>query len=148
MPDIYQALHDDHEKVKANLNRILDTTNRAEKTRNAILDEIKHELDLHKAFEEEVFYPSFRKAKNDKEAKEEVKDAVDEHREAEQVIEALRDMDPTTDAFVEKVQALKQMLEHHVSDEEDQIFPQARKVLSDEQARQMGEDYLERKKAA
>lgn len=141
MPVIYDMLHQDHEKVKNALTSILDTTGGAEKTRDKLFSEIKHDLEIHTKFEEEVFYPEFREAKHDKEAKEEVKDALNEHDEAKSMLSKMEAMDKTSDEFVEKVKELKQALEHHISDEEDEMFPQARKTLSDDEARAMGDRY-------
>ena len=141
MTQIYDLLHQDHDKVKKALSKILDTTNGAEKTREQTFQEVKSDLELHTKFEEEEFYPLFRKAKNDSEAKEEVADALDEHAEAKSMLEELSAMDKTSDEFLEKVQELKDALEHHISDEEDEMFPQARKTLSAEVAEEMGRHY-------
>ncbi|WP_404378814.1 hemerythrin domain-containing protein [Caenispirillum salinarum] len=141
MPVIYDMLHQDHEKVKHALTQILDTTDGAEKTREKLFSQVKHDLELHTKFEEEVFYPNFREAKHDQEAKEEVKDALNEHDEAKSMLSEMEKMDKTSDDFVEKVQKLKSALEHHISDEEDEMFPQARKTMSDEDAQAMGDRY-------
>lgn len=145
MPSIYDMLHQDHDKVKHALNRILDTTDGAEKTREKLFGEIKQDLEIHTRFEEEVFYPQFRKAKADEEAEEEVDDALEEHDEAKSMLEELSAMDKTSEEFVEKVKELKQALEHHISDEEDEMFPQARETLDESKALEMGDRYQQMK---
>lgn len=146
MPSIYDLLHQDHDKVKNALNKILDTTDGAEKTREKLFGEIKQDLELHTRFEEEVFYPEFRETKADEEAEEEVEDALEEHSEAKEMLEKLAAMDKTSEEFVEGVKELKQALEHHISDEEDEMFPQARKALDESEALEMGDRYQQMKR--
>lgn len=145
MPQIYELLHEDHEKVKANLNKILDTTDGAEKTREKLFAEVKHDLELHTTFEEKEFYPKFRSGKADTEAKKEVEDALEEHSEAKQMLDKMSAMDKTSEEFIEHVKKLKQALEHHISDEEDEMFPQARQELTDSAAEEMGKHYQQMK---
>lgn len=146
MTSIYDLLHEDHEKVKHSLNKILDTTEDAEKTREKVFSELKHDLDIHTRFEEEVFYPEFREAKADQKATQEVQDALDEHDEAQSMLDEMEEMDKTSERFLDKVKELKQALEHHISDEEDEMFPQARQTLSEDAAREMGERYQQMKR--
>lgn len=145
MTKIYELLHRDHEKVKRALNRILDTSERAKKTRETLFSEIKADLELHTKFEEEVFYPEFRKAKRDAEARQEIKDALEEHDEAKGMLAEIAGMDKTSEAFVEKIGALKEALEHHISDEEDEMFPQAKSAMDDAAAEAMGKRYQDMK---
>lgn len=148
MPLIYELLQKDHDKVKNALNRILETSDGAAKTREKLFSEIKNDLEIHTRFEEEVFYPEFRDAKGDEEAEDEVDDALDEHAEAKGMLEKLAAMDKSSDEFLETLDELKQALEHHISDEEEEMFPQAREALDEDEARQMGDRYQEMKQEA
>ncbi len=145
---IYELLQKDHDAVKKALTRILETTNGAAKTREDLFQKVKQELEVHTKFEEEVFYPTFREDKGDKEAREEVKDALDEHKDAKTMLAKLEKMDKTSDEFIETIRELQQALEHHISDEEDEIFPQARETVDDDAAVEMAERYREMKKRA
>ena len=145
MASIYDLLHQDHEKVKRALDRILDTTDGAAKTREKLFSEIKHDLELHTRFEEDVFYPQFRDASADDDADDEVEDALEEHAEAKTMLEKLAAMDKTSEEFVETIEELKQALEHHISDEEEEMFPQAREALDEDTARRMGDRYQQMK---
>lgn len=145
MASIYDLLHQDHEKVKRALDRILDTTDSAAKTREKLFSEIKHDLELHTRFEEDVFYPQFRDASADDDADDEVEDALEEHAEAKTMLEKLAAMDKTSEEFVESIEELKQALEHHISDEEEEMFPQAREALDEDTVRRMGDRYQQMK---
>lgn len=144
---IYEMLQQDHEKVKNALSRILETTEGAEKTRAQLFEQVKKDLEIHTRFEEEVFYPTFREEKPDKEAKAEVEDALNEHDEAKKMLSKISSIDPTSPDFAKQIETLKQALEHHISDEEDEMFPQARKTVSDEEAVAMADRYQAMKKS-
>ncbi len=148
MPQIYDMLQKDHETVRTALDRLIASGNGAKKTREDLFTKVKNELELHTKFEEEVFYPTFRADKKDKEAKEEVKDALGEHKDAKQMLAKLEKMDMTSDEFIEKVKELKAALEHHIHDEEDEMFPQAREAVSDEESQEMAKKYADMKKQA
>lgn len=145
---IYELLQKDHDTVKMMIDKILETTEGSEKTRKDLFAKIKHELEVHTRFEEEVFYPTFREDKPDKEAKEEVKDALNEHDEAKTMLAKLEKMDKTSDEFITTLRELQKALEHHISDEEDEMFPQARDAVDDDAAVEMAERYKEMKKTA
>ncbi|MGC2855228.1 hemerythrin domain-containing protein [Novispirillum sp. DQ9] len=148
MPQIYDMLRNDHQTVRTALERIIGSGNSAQKTRHDLFAKVKEELEIHTKFEEEVFYPTFRADKNDKQAKEEVKDAMSEHKEAKQMLAKLEKMDVTSDEFIDTIKELKDALEHHIHDEEDEIFPQAREAVSDEEAEDMAKKYAAMKKKA
>lgn len=145
---IYDLLQKDHDTVKQTIAKILDTSDGAQKTREDLFQKIKQDLEVHTKFEEEVFYPAFREEKPDKEAKEEVKDALNEHDEAKQMLAKLDKMDKTSDEFITTLKELQKALEHHISDEEDEMFPQARDAVDDDAAVEMAERYKEMKKRA
>jgi iron-sulfur cluster repair protein YtfE (RIC family) len=143
MPDIYELLSKDHKKVKELLNKIQGTTDGAEKTRERLFSELKQELEIHTSFEERVFYPE---AKEKTGMDDVIRDAMEEHDEAKQLLEALVEMDPTSEEWMETVQELSEALSHHIKDEEQELFPVARKKLDPTEADKMGREYLEMKK--
>jgi iron-sulfur cluster repair protein YtfE (RIC family) len=140
-------LQQDHDKVKQALSRILETTEGAEKTRAQLFEQVKKDLEIHTRFEEEVFYPTFREDKADAEAKAEVKDALNEHDEAKKMLATIASLDPTSPDFAQHIESLKNALEHHISDEEDEMFPQARQTVSDDEAVAMADRYQAMKKS-
>ena len=58
--DALKLLKTDHDEVKKMLADLEDTTERAEKTRTEGLATLKHELEIHEAIEEEIFYPALK----------------------------------------------------------------------------------------
>jgi hemerythrin-like domain-containing protein len=80
--------------------------------------------------EEEIFYPAFREAVERKKDKTLYFEAKEEHRAAAKVLKDMIREDVGTLAFGGKVKVLKELVEHHIDEEEEDMFPIAEKVLS------------------
>jgi hemerythrin superfamily protein len=100
-------------------------------------------LIAHATIEEEIFYPAFLAATEDRDLHHE---AVVEHDGAKKLIAQIRDMSPDDDYFDAKVTVLSEMIKHHVKEEEQPggMFAEANK--SDMDLRGLGEQLLARKK--
>ena len=86
MPTIYDLLAEDHNKVKALLTKVQETSDGAGKTRDKLFAEIETDLEIHTEFEEKVFYPKARKATG---MDDEVEDDLEEHAEAKAMLARL-----------------------------------------------------------
>lgn len=143
--DAIQLLKADHDKVREMLEELTGTTNRAEKKRTELLGKIRLELEAHTTIEEEIFYPAFRDAGR-KDEEEMYFEAVEEHRAAgELVLPDLLKTEVTSDQFSGRAKVLKELIEHHVEEEEKEMFPKARKLLDKDQLRELGELMQQRK---
>ncbi|MGZ8409513.1 MAG: hemerythrin domain-containing protein [Hyphomicrobium sp.] len=145
MSDIYELLSKDHNKAKELIEKIQSTPEGSEKERQKLFLELKQELEVHTSFEENVFYPQAREKTG---MDEKVEDALEEHDEAKQLLEALADMDPSSEEWMETIEELADALGHHIKDEEQELFPAARKKLDPTEADKMGREYMEMKKKA
>jgi iron-sulfur cluster repair protein YtfE (RIC family) len=142
MSDIYGLLSKDHNKVKELLEEIQSAS---EETRQKLFSELKQELEIHTTFEEQVFYPQAREKTGMDEA---IEEALDEHDEAKQLLEALADMEPTSEEWMETIDELRDALSHHIKEEEQELFPAARKKVDSTEADKMGREYMDMKKKA
>lgn len=141
-----ELLIQDHEKLKKLLNEITDTTDRAVKKRTDLLDQIEAELHAHTQIEEDIFYPAYKDAGGKDEAKM-YHEAKEEHRAVEAlVLPDLKKTDVGTVEFSGRVKVLKELLEHHIEEEESEMFPDAEKLLSKEQLAELGEQMETKKK--
>ncbi|WP_133501451.1 hemerythrin domain-containing protein [Cognatilysobacter terrigena] len=141
-----ELLKADHEKVRGLLSKLADTTKRAEKTRTELLEQIRLELDVHTQIEEEIFYPAFKDAVGESKDEATVFEALEEHRAAgELVLPDLLATDVTSDRFSGRAKVLKELVEHHAKEEEDEMFKTARQVLSKEQLDELGQQMAQRK---
>lgn len=145
MPTIFDLLSEDHDKVKALLAKVQDTSDGAEKTRAKLFAEIEQDLEIHTEFEENVFYPKARTATG---MDDEIEDDLEEHAEAKEMLSKLSSMDPTSAEWMETIKELTQALEHHIKDEETKLFPEARKAIDDGEAKAMAEQYKGKKQKA
>jgi hemerythrin-like domain-containing protein len=98
---------------------------------------------VHAAIEEEVFYPAMRRASG---AQDLVEEAQREHAEVKQMVADIRGLDPDDASLADRVAALKEAVEHHVREEEGEMFRQARE-LGDEEFERLGQTLKERKQA-
>ncbi|QKZ05638.1 hemerythrin domain-containing protein [Pseudomonas eucalypticola] len=131
----------DHERVKAILNELSESTERGVKKRTDLLAKLEREITLHTQLEEEILYPAF-KAAGSKEQDVMYYEAKEEHRTVDSlVLPDLKNTDPATPEFSGRVKVVKELLEHHIEEEESEMFPQARKLLGkallDEMGKQM-----------
>lgn len=135
-----ELLKKDHETVKTLLKRLEETTERAIETRKKLLLKIEEELQIHTAIEEQIFYPAFKKAG----AKDEAvlsSEAKEEHRAVEVlVLPDIKKTSPSTIEFAGRVKVLKELLEHHIEEEEGDMFPQAAKLLGKQRLGELGEE--------
>jgi hemerythrin-like domain-containing protein len=147
--DAFELLKQDHEKVSGIFEKLEPTTERGVKTREELFAQLKQELDIHARIEEEIFYPAIREAK---ETHEITLEAFEEHAVVKQLLSELDELPKDDETWGAKLKVLKENVEHHVDEEEDEMFPGARKVLSSEQIEQLGARMeaakLEQKRAA
>ena len=141
-----ELLKADHDKVRDLLEQLVNTTERAEKKRPELLARIEKELKVHTQIEEEIFYPAFKKASG-KTNDTMYYEAHEEHRAIEDlVLPDLKKADPSGTQFSGRAKVLKELIEHHAEEEEDEMFSQARKTISERELEELGERMQARKK--
>ena len=139
----FTLLKSDHEKVAGILASIEETTERAVKGRDELFTRLKEELDLHAKIEEEIFYPALEDAE---ETREVTLEAYEEHRLVKQLLAELESEPKDTEEWTAKFTVLKENIEHHVEEEEGEMFKNARRVLSEEEAESLGNQLQEAKR--
>lgn len=141
-----ELLIQDHKLVKKLLEELSATTERAVKKRAELLQRIEQELQIHTALEEEILYPAIKQAGGKEEAKM-YYEAKEEHRTVDSlVLPDLLHTDTGTVAFAGRVKVMKELLEHHIEEEEGELFPTAKKLLGKDVLEQLGQAMLAQKK--
>jgi hemerythrin-like domain-containing protein len=143
--DAIALLKDDHDALKKLLAEIKETTDRAEKTRGELFSRIKMELTVHEVIEEEIFYPAL---KEHPKAKEIVLEGYEEHHVVDEIMGELEGLDPTDEAFGPKAKVMAENIEHHIEEEEGEMFKQARQVFDADELSELGERMAQRKESA
>ena len=131
--DAIAALKADHKKVKElfkQFGKLRDAEDSGAE-RTALVEQICNELTIHTAIEEEIFYPAVREQIDDQSLMDE---ALVEHAGAKELISQLQQMRPDDDLFNAKVTVLGEQINHHVEEEEGEMFPKARKAKVDTEA--------------
>jgi hemerythrin superfamily protein len=107
-------------------------------------EDLRQQLLIHARVEEEMFYPAVREVDPGK-AEKQVKEALTEHQQVKEMLAKLDDMAAEVDAdFTESVRKLAKSVEHHVQEEENDIFVTARK-MGDKQLGELGDRLQQRK---
>jgi len=134
-------LKEDHDRVKELFDKFEAARTRPAKLR--IVRAALVELKVHAAIEEEMFYPAVRKPVG----KEIMNEADEEHHVAKLLMAEISKMKPEDEQYDAKVTVLRENNEHHVKEEEGELFPNTKKRLSKEMLEQLGEEMEERKEA-
>ena len=114
--------------------------------RKRIMGEIVSHLKVHTTIEEEICYPAVREIGTEK-AEEQMLEAVEEHHVVDLVLAELPEVDPAADTFEAKMTVLRELIEHHVEEEQEEVFPMAEKRLGKERIAELGERLEERNDA-
>lgn len=126
MNEFFQMLRKDHKVVKEILGQLEETENKSKK-RDELFQKLKEELVPHMKAEEIAFYqPLLAK----KEAREVALEGVEEHHVSELVFKELETMPKDQDQWGAKLSVFKELVEHHIKEEQGPIFTTAEKVLS------------------
>jgi predicted DNA-binding protein len=133
--DVFELLKQDHEKVSGIFEKLDKTTERGVKTREELFAQLKTELDIHSQIEEQIFYPAIKEAK---ETHDITLEAIEEHAVVKRLLKELDALSKDDEKWGAKLTVLKENVEHHVEEEEDEMFKDARKVLSEEQIETLG----------
>jgi hemerythrin superfamily protein len=137
--DAIQLLTEDHRKVKALFAEADALSDTAAAARAKLFKQIDAELTLHTRVEEEIFYPAFKaKTKRNTDERDEVLEAYEEHAGAKDLIRKLEGLEPRDETYKAKVQVLREMVEHHIREEESVLFHQARALLGEDELRELG----------
>jgi hypothetical protein len=143
--DALALLKSDHEKVKGLLSQLEKTTERGVKTRQELFATIKGELAVHETIEEEIFYPEL---KNHPKAKDIVLEGFEEHHVVDLLMGELESLDVEDESWGAKAVVMKENIEHHIEEEEGEMFKAARSVFDKAELDDLGARMEQRKLTA
>jgi hemerythrin superfamily protein len=134
--DIFEHLKEEHDKVKGLFSQM------TEKGRDdRLLEQLMAELDGHMDAEEEVVYMHFEQ---EEPTRIKVLEGYEEHRAARRTLAELQRTDDD-EKWEAKLKVLSEMIQHHVEEEEETMFPEARKLIDQQQAEEMLRRFEEQK---
>ncbi|HET9696927.1 MAG TPA: hemerythrin domain-containing protein [Terriglobales bacterium] len=134
--DALKLLKQDHETVKKILKDLDETTERGVKTRTTLFAKLKRELTIHEILEEEIVYPAFEeKAK----LKDIVLEGYQEHHVVDLILGEISGLSPEDEKWGAKMSVAKENVEHHIEEEEGEMFKKARQLFDQAELDQLGE---------
>ncbi|PWC33843.1 hemerythrin domain-containing protein [Azospirillum sp. TSO35-2] len=136
--DIFARIKTDHDTIRD----LLDKTEKANGSGRAVFETLQRELWAHSKVEESVFYAPLKTAK---EAKSETIEGLNEHHLINGLLDELNAMKTTDSGWKEKLQVLGELVRHHLDEEEEELFEEAKEALGDKRAMELGGVYAERK---
>lgn len=138
---IYERLRQDHD-AQRKLARQLCATSGASEERKQLWAEFREEATAHASAEEQTFYAELIACPD---GQEKARHSVHEHKKADDLIKELDEMEMGSGAWLQKFEKLKEELEHHMREEENEIFDRARKLLDDATETELTQLFEQRK---
>ena len=139
-----KVLRKDHSTVRSLFDKLERTARSSHEKKNDLFEQIRRELQLHMRAEEEIFYPAL-KAFNE-EGWRMVAEALKDHRDIDQLLTQISRLNPSNKNYEDKVEALFENVDHHLEEEDGEIFPFAEENCSTQQLEDLGRQIEERKK--
>jgi hemerythrin HHE cation binding domain-containing protein len=140
--DALKLLKEDHRKVKKLLGELDSTTERGVKTRQELFSKVKQELVVHEAIEEEIFYPAL---KDHPKTREITLEAYEEHHVVDTVMAEIEGVAFDDETWGAKFTVMKENLEHHIEEEEGEMFEQTKQAFDPDELERLGESMAARK---
>jgi|SRR5947209_909937 len=139
--DAVALLKADHKHVKELFGQVEETSERAKAQLQRLGDEICRELTVHTEIEEQIFYPAVkeRTQRGHKEEKDQLLEAYEEHAAAKKVIEDVKATDPGDESYKPKITTLSELIDHHVKEEEREMFPAVKELFGEEELVELGQ---------
>ena len=148
MPNAITMLKSDHATIKRLMRELTQLGDNAVRQKEQLCAEIEQAVKMHAQVEEEVFYPAFKQATKGTDAEDLFYEAAEEHHVVDMVLPAMKAANPKSHEFQAKAKVLKDLLEHHIKEEETEMFPQARALFDEDQLRELGDLMQARKDSA
>lgn len=130
-----ELLKQDHQEAASMMDE-LETADKGSMniTKNTFT-QLKDALTLHTQIEEQIFYPALEEHE---ETKDMIGEAYTEHNEVKDMLAEMSTLSPGSDEFMDKLTELRDSIEHHVEEEENELFPKAEQVLGESRLQEMG----------
>ncbi|HXG91677.1 MAG TPA: hemerythrin domain-containing protein [Blastocatellia bacterium] len=138
-----ELLKKDHKEATGLMDQI-ETADKGDRSAKDLFMRLKHALTLHTQMEEQIFYPALR---NHEETRDMIEESLKEHQEVDQILAEMTNLNPHNDDFIDKLSELRDAVEHHVDEEENEMFPKAEKVLGQSRLDEMGRQMQQMKQS-
>lgn len=142
--DIFQALKKDHAEAKSLMKKLEKIGGQNGAERDDLFSQLRQGLELHSAIEEKLFYPAL---KDNDTTHDLVLESLEEHHVVKQLLEELQEV-KDNEQWHAKFCVLVENVQHHIEEEEEDLFKKANKVFTKQQAKELGDRAVQEKEAA
>lgn len=137
--NIFEALREDHDRQRKLLEELISTSGATEERQSAF-QALKRELEAHAEAEERHFYIPLIESDL---TQEKARHSIAEHHEIDELIETLMETEQDSSAWLKYARNLKEKVEHHLDEEEQEVFQLAGKTLNEAQKNSLAKEYRE-----
>lgn len=142
--ELMETLKKEHDEVKNIMGKLSDGSGRS-KSRQALFLKFKEELIPHMKGEEKHLYPALMEKKQ---ARMKAMEAIEEHQAASTVLKSLDKLDMDAENWPAKMKVLKEMIEHHIEEEEEAVFEAAEDSLDEDRLDRIMDSFEKEKEKA
>jgi hemerythrin-like domain-containing protein len=139
--EFFNLLRKDHKEVKDILEELKEMKGKPSQ-KEKLFKKLKEEIKPHMKAEEHVFYPALQ---DNKDTREDALEGIEEHHVAEIVLNELEKLSTKEDQWAAKLSVLKELVEHHIEEEESKIFDDAEEALSEDEMKKIMKKFEEEK---
>jgi iron-sulfur cluster repair protein YtfE (RIC family) len=139
--DILKLIEEDHKKTMKGLDELEETKERDTAARKKTWTMLEQDLLAHMKGEEEILYPALQEEIEDK-----ILEAIEEHQLVKMASSVLDETPASDKRWLAKLKVIKENIEHHVEEEEDEIFEAAKEKISKDKLEEMGKRFEEVKR--
>lgn len=140
--NVLEVLKDDHATVERLFSTILSTSSTDKSRREELFHALKEAVIKHAHAEEKIFYPPLR---DKQQAHDMVEHGMDEHHSVERLLQQMEGIPADSDDWIDTLENIHAKIKDHVDEEEQEIFPQAEKLLGNGTLDQMTDRFLKTK---
>ncbi len=126
-----QMLIQDHEEIRELFSQFEEAGEQTYKQKQTIAEKVIEKITTHSELEERIFYPAVRE-NADKETRELILEGIEEHRLADFLMKRLQEALAEDETFDARFKILTESVQDHLKEEERELFPEAKKILSGE----------------
>ena len=142
--NVLKLLKEDHSKVQTLFEKIDQSGKSSYEKKRELFDKIRRELQIHSRAEEEIFYPAIKAFNRD--GRKLVSEALKDHRDVDELLTQISRLKSDDKNFDIKIEALIENVDHHVAEEEGEIFRFAEENCSQDQLEELARQIENRKK--
>jgi len=140
--EFFDVIRKDHQEIKQMLNQIEKMPDSDYTRREEMFNKLKTELVPHMKAEEKAFYPVLRQ---NKQSKMDAMEALEEHHIAEVSMMELDKMSKQEEFWAPKLMVFKELINHHIKEEEDKVFKDSEELISHDQMQEIMRNFQEEK---